>query len=311
MNINNTVDIDEFISHVTDVVSQEELYITDSVVIDVESLIGEITDLISLPEVYLRIRELMDDPNSCLEDFSAVVSTDPALIASVLKIVNSAFFGFTGQIDNITRALNLIGTGPLHDLVLSLSALDSLDLSNDVEAMKLFWKRNIYCGAISRLIAEKLRLQNSESLFVVGLLHEIGRLVLFQKYPQQSRQNMIQAKTDHLPLSEVEKITFGTDYALIGQALMAEWNLPYKFQCITGHHPNPEKATEYIDETTIIYVAHHIAANKFTDSESFQFVIEAEKLAALKISTDELDTLCIEADSISLGIEKVILGKLG
>ena len=78
---------------------------TDSI-LDIDEVVSEISNLISLPEVYLKIRRLMDDPHSRLDDFSAVVNTDPGLLAVVLKIVNSAFFGFSGQIDNINRALN-------------------------------------------------------------------------------------------------------------------------------------------------------------------------------------------------------------
>jgi HD-like signal output (HDOD) protein len=308
-NIDHSLDQSASIKQSLNLVSQQQSFVTDPVLINVEELVSEISELISLPEVYLKISELMDDPDSCLDDFAMVVSTDPALVASVLKIVNSAFFGFTGQIDNIIRALNLIGIGPLHDLVLSLSALDALDLSNDIEELVIFWKRSIYCGVISRLLAEKLHLQNAESLFVVGLLHEIGHLVLFQKYPKQCKQIIIQSQAESRPLPEIERIVFGTDYAKIGERLMSEWNLPVKFQYITGYHTTPENALEFIDETIIMHIAHQIAANKFTEEDGIQFSINLETLTALKISEDELDTLCIEADDMRLDVEKVILDK--
>ncbi|MCK5667391.1 MAG: HDOD domain-containing protein [Thiotrichaceae bacterium] len=308
-NTNITLDIDAFINQATDLVSQQELFITDSVVINVDDLISEVSELISLPEVYLKIRELMDDPDSCLDDFAIVVSTDPSLIASVLKIVNSAFFGFTGQIDNVNRAINLIGIGPLHDLVLSLSALDALDLSNDIEELTLFWQRSIYCGVVSRLLAEKLLLKDAESLFVVGLLHEIGRLVLFLKYHKESKLAVIQAQTENLSLTEVEKTMFRMDYGQIGQALMAEWNLPLKFQCVTGCHPEPDTASEYTLETKIVHIAHRIAVNKFPEADAFQFPMDQDTLAILEISEDEINALCVEANVISLEVEKVILDK--
>lgn len=306
-NTNNAVDIETFINQANGLISNQELFITDSVTLNIDDLINEVSGLISLPEVYLKIRELMDDPESCLDDFAVVVSSDPSLIVSVLKIVNSAFFGFTGQIDNVNRAVNLIGIGPLHDLVLSLSALDALDLSNDIEELVSFWKRSIYCGVVSRLIAEKLNIQNAESLFVVGLLHEIGHLILFQKFTQQSIQNIIQSKTDQIPLSEVEEMVFGTNYAKIGQALMADWNLPFKFQCLTEYHPDPKLADEFIKETNIMHLAHQVAVNKFTEPDDFKFPINMESLAILNISENDLGALCNEANDLSLEVESVIL----
>ncbi|NOS74800.1 MAG: HDOD domain-containing protein, partial [Methyloglobulus sp.] len=86
-----------------------------------EKTLKEIEGLISLPEIYLKFRQLMEDPNSSNEDFSALVGCDPNLSATVLKIVNSALFGFPGQIDNISMAINLLGIGQLHDMVLGTS----------------------------------------------------------------------------------------------------------------------------------------------------------------------------------------------
>ena len=304
----NLIELDTFINTTAELISQQDDCLTHSVVLDVEALVSDVSDVLSLPEIYLKIRELMDDQDSCLDDFAVVVNTDPGLVASVLKIVNSAFFGFAGQIDNINRALNLIGIGQLHDLVLSLSAVDTLDLPNDIEKLDVFWKRSIYCGVLARLIAEKLHLKDAESLFVVGLLHEIGRLILFMKYPKESRLAVIQAQTENQSLTEIERTVFGTDYGLIGKALMAEWNLPVKFQCITAYHPEPAKAKEYQLETTMVHIAHMIAVNKFPGADSFQFVVHENLLTQLNTSEEEMQALCAEADDISLEMEKMILG---
>lgn len=281
---------------------------TSTVVIDVEELVDEVSDLISMPEIYLKIRGLMDDPDSCLDDFAVVVNTDPGLMTSVLKMVNSAFFGFPGQIDNINRALNLIGIGQLHDLVLSLSAIDALDLPNDIEKLNIFWQRSIYCGVLSRLLAEKLHFKNAESRFIVGFLHEIGRLVFFLKYPKEANLAVFQADKENLSLTAVERTIFGTDYGKIGQALMEEWNLPIKFQSITRYHTDPGETTEYRLETTILHITHQLAVNKFPGADRFQYQVDQGILALIKISEDEMNDLCVECTSISLEMEKAILG---
>ncbi len=281
---------------------------TDNI-LNIDRVVSETSKLISLPEVYLKIRQLMDDPQSHINDFSAVVNTDPGLLAVVLKIVNSAFFSFSGQIDNINRALNLIGIGQLHDLVLSLSAIDSLKLPNDIETLQVFWQRSIYCGVVSKLLAQKLKLPEYESLFVIGLLHEIGHLILFLNYPQQAKSIVDQAQAENRPLSELERNAFGIDYGNVGQALMAEWRLPLKFQTITEHHIDPIYAMEYMAETLIVHVAHQVAVNKFPGADSFQYEFSEENLRLLKTTEDEMIELSKKADEMSREIESLILGK--
>jgi len=274
--------------------------------IDVEQLITEVSSLISLPEIYLKVRSLIDDPNSDLDDFAAVVNSDPGLAAVVLKIVNSAFFNFPGQIDNISRALNLIGIGQLHDLVLSLSALKALNFPNNIEPLKTFWQRSIYCGALAKLLAQKKRLADTESLFVSGLLHEIGHIVLFMRFPEQSKQAVEQAQIRQCPLFAVENELFATDFGKIGQRLMQEWNLPNKFQCTTGWQSEPEKATEYQLETMLIHMAHKAAVNKFPGADSLQYDL-ANGLDGLDINEDDMTTLHLQAVEILNEIEKAIL----
>ena len=275
--------------------------------IDVKQLVTDVSSLISLPEIYLKVRALIDDPSSDLDDFSAVVNSDPGLAAVVLKIVNSAFFNFPGKIDNINRALNLIGIGQLHDLVLSLSALKALDFPNDIEPLKTFWQRSIYSGTLAKLLAQKNKLHDPESLFVSGLLHEIGHILLFMKFPEQSKNIVHQADTNQQSLIEVENELLGTDFGKIGQALMEDWNLPYKLQCITGAQSQPEAATEYQIETMIIHIAHKAAVNRFPGADSFQYVLEQENLDSLNISEDDMTKLHGQALQLSNDIEKVIL----
>jgi HD-like signal output (HDOD) protein len=99
---------------------------------DIEQKIEEITGLISLPEIYLKVRRLMDDETSEIDDFAQVIIVDPNLSTRVLKIVNSAYFGFQEPVDSITRAINMIGIGQLHNMVLGVAAISSLDLPNDI-----------------------------------------------------------------------------------------------------------------------------------------------------------------------------------
>jgi HD-like signal output (HDOD) protein len=306
--INDTeVELTAFINEATQQVSEQDIFLTHSVVIDLEQLINNVSDLVSLPEVYLKIRNLMDDLDSDIDDFAAVVNTDPGLAASVLKVVNSAFFGFPGRIENISRALNLIGIGQLHDLVLSISAVNTLSLSNDIEPLSTFWRRSIYCGVLSRLFAQQQSLKDAEGLFVIGLLHEIGRLILFTQYPNECKQAIIQAQSSVCALNVTEKALFGFNYADVGQVLMKEWNLPSKFSCVTGLHVHPEIASDYSSEGFILHIAHQMACNKYPGPDGYQYVIQPELMSRIQLDETEIQNLCEEADIISSEMESFIL----
>jgi len=274
--------------------------------INVEELVKDISALASLPEIYLQIRNLIDDPSSELDDFAVVVNTDPGLASSVLKIVNSAFFNFPGQIGDISKALNLIGIAQLHDLVLGVSAINALEHPNDIESLKTFWRRSIFCGSLARLLAKSTRLQDADSLFVIGLLHEIGHLVLFAKLPTQSRQIIQQAQDQQCSLSEIEQIQLNTNYGRIGQSLMEEWNLPYKFQYVTGNHCELNDNLEYSIETTIIHLSHQLAVNKHPGADSFYYPLKQSLLDTFSIDEKEMDIIYKQASDISAEMEKVL-----
>ena len=173
-----------------------------------EQSLDQVTGLISLPEVYLKISKLMDDPLSDVDDFADVIKFDPNLTATVLKVVNSAFYGFSGQVDSIHRAVGMIGIGQLHILALSISAISALDALNypaDIVPLKTFWRCSLFTGVLSRQLALQLQIRNSEHLFVTGLLHEIGHLVLYTRFPDLARQARQLMQNSKIPIHEAEQ----------------------------------------------------------------------------------------------------------
>ncbi len=309
MNSSNSTkkQIDAFIVETIDTVSTQDIFITDTAAIDLEQLIDEISDLVSLPEIYLRIRELMDDPDSRLDDFAKVVSTDPALTANVLKIVNSAFFGFAGQIENITRALNMIVIGQLHNLVLSIAAIDSLSNTNEIIEMRVFWRRSVYCGVLSRLLGDDLQAEETGSLFIIGLLHEIGHLILYQKYPKESRQAILLMEQENQPLYQAEQQIFGVHYGQVGQELMKKWNLPDKFQIVTGCHPEAAMSEQFPLEATIISLAHDIAQARDSDDPGTLDQMPDYDQEIIAIAPEKMQLLVNLAEQMSMEMEKMIL----
>lgn len=283
---------------------------TDEVVLDPQDLVDGVVDLISLPEVYLRIRTLMLADNSRLEDFADVVRTDPNLVAGVLRIVNSAYFGFAGKIGTISRALNFIGIWQLHNLVLGVSAVKSFSgISNDIIDMPTFWLRSVHCGVLSQLFAQACKLKESEKLFVVGLLHEIGHLILYKVLPDESSEVISVAEQQQRPLFLVEREHFGFHYGLVGMRLMQAWGLPDDFLEITECHPEPATAPKCTLEASIVHIADVFSqsGNSAVDPEQLVEMIDPRAWDATGLSYEQVEPLFGEAMQQSAELIKVIL----
>lgn len=275
--------------------------------LNVEHTLVEVKGLISLPEIYQKIRQLMDDPKSDIQQFVMVVASDPNLTATVLKIANSAFFGFPGKIDSINRAINMLGIGQLHDLVLATSAIHSLDLPNEIMPLKTFWRFSLFSAILAGLMAKQLKIAHGERLFVIGLLHEIGHLIIYAKYPLQAKLALDMAEMEHQMLHVAEQKLLGLHYGEIGAKLMALWRLPGHFQNIVQYQPTPDLAREYIMETLLLHVVHGFAQKLILNSDKpIETLVAPQAWATLNLVPAQLDSTLEAALQACLDMEKIM-----
>ncbi|MBS3952365.1 MAG: HDOD domain-containing protein [Methylomicrobium sp.] len=274
----------------------------------VDQTLSEINGLISLPEIYQKIRQLMDDPKSEIDHFAVVVSSDPNLTATVLRVANSAFFGFPGKIDSINRAVNLLGVGQLHDMVLGTSAIASLDLPNDIMPLKTFWRLSLFSGVLTRLLASQLKIPRSERLFVIGLLHEIGHLVIYAKYPEQALQAIDHVLAGKQMLHVAEHQLLGQHYGEIGARLMDQWHLPANFQEIVHFQPTPSQAQSYSMETALLHIAHGYAQQVICKSDqALDQLIVPDAWKVLDLTPDQVESTLDNAQTVCSDMEKLML----
>lgn len=218
--------------------------------------ISQNAKLVSLPAAYLRLKAVLDDPDSNLADVADVVGSDPAMTARLLRLVNSAYFGLATKIDTISRAISLLGTQEVHDLSLAVSVAKSFEgMSNEVVDMQMFWHNSVRCAITARELATKCNLLDSERLFVAGLLCDIGHLFIYQAAPHEAQQAIERARTQHIPLYQAERALIDTDYAQIGGELMRQWQLPQNLWEPTECHPEPEKSQNHDLVTSIVHIA--------------------------------------------------------
>ena len=223
-----------------------------------EELVSRSVKLISLPDVYIRLKAVIETPNSSMSDIAMVISHDPALTARLLKLVNSSFYGFTGSIDTVTHAINILGTRQVEELVFATtfaSSLSSTRFSSHVMNMYDFWFNSVYCAVTARLLAFHCDDIDTERPFVSGLLHDIGHLVLYSEIPEEAAPAMDIARQQATSLHQAERELLGFDYAQVGADLLRSWSLPDSLVEIIGCQNEPAKADDYQLETAILNIA--------------------------------------------------------
>ena len=213
----------------------------------VQTLINDVGELISLPEVVLKINELVNSEDASASQIAAVISQDPAIATRILRVANSSMYAGQRQIDSINRAVTILGTKQIRDLVLSTTAAKVFEgIPNDVISVEDFWHHSLYCALLARELAKLSRSVNADTMFTAGLLHDIGHLVMFNQIPEESSAAIlltIQGESSLEPY-EAEQQVLGFDHAEVGAALATAWHLPEILVNCIGYHHNLAGATE-------------------------------------------------------------------
>lgn len=262
-------------------------------------LVSQIEALTSLPTVYEHVREQLESPNGSVFEVSRLIAADPALTARLLRLVNSAMYGHGGKIDSVARAVHLLGLQQVHDLVLamSLNAIfagvrpASLDMNR-------FWRGSVLRGLVARAIALRSVPPASERLFVIGLLADIGHLVLYQTVPAAAAEARDAAERDDEPLAVAERRIIGCDFAEAGAALMERWHLPASFADAIGAQELPRLGGEHATEAAMLNLANHVvrADDSGESSASIAARLDSTLWTQLGVAPDSLAAIREEAE---------------
>lgn len=231
-----------------------------SVETDLDRLIISTNQIASFPAIVHRITQAVENPYHSLAKIGQVVADDPGLTARLLKIANSPFFKFPVPITSITRALAVIGTKQLRDLITSTCVLNLFpEAAGELIDLRDFWRHSIACGVAARVIATARREINVERFYLGGLLHDVGRLVLYLQRPEQSRRVLLMTRQEKALVQQAETTVFGYTHGVVGSELLRNWNLPADlYQPILWLH-TPSQATDFHLETAILHVADYLA----------------------------------------------------
>jgi putative nucleotidyltransferase with HDIG domain len=206
---------------------------------DIDKFIGSLEKLPTLPMIYTKLQRLLQSPETTIHAISTVISEDQVIAAKVLRIVNSAFYGYPQKIGNLNRAIVTLGFNVIKNLVLATSVWD---MFQKIQAgpqfdKENFWRHAIGCAVASRVVAEAAAIKNPDEVFTGGLLHDIGKIIPAIHYPEKFSEVLVMVEQNALTMSEAEKKIFGFDHAQIGAVIAVKWGFPQEtIQMIAQHH---------------------------------------------------------------------------
>ncbi|RLC27499.1 MAG: hypothetical protein DRH56_02545 [Deltaproteobacteria bacterium] len=237
------------------------------------STLNRTNELPTLPSVANHVLMIASNPDASASDLTEVIMNDPSLTSKLLKIVNSAFYGFAQKIATVKQAVVLLGTGEVVAISFGLSTAKLFDAAHlkGAYSPKTLWRHSMCTG----LIAEKLCKQFPEfrklGVFTAGLLHDLGKIILIDLFPESYGQAHKEATKHELPLFELEEERFGLNHAMIGEFLAANWNLPEPIIHAIAFHHQPFAAPTHPQLAAIIgladYLFHEATARAETTEE--------------------------------------------
>lgn len=263
------------------------------------------SELFVLSDSFLRIKELIDDESSTIDDISDVILIDPALSASILKLANSSFFNYPGKIDTISKAVLVLGITEVYNLVIAYFSTQTFSsVKADEKYLENFWEQSIDCALLIKFLGCSLHIENAERLFILGLLHNLGELIIQQISPDK----ISLCQSDNLTTNAWQKQqeVLGFTYADCGAELLKIWHLPYSL--VSPIRNQNEGDFEQIStESKLLYIAKRLMARRLNaKTASFSPPITEQQLAQLPLTEDALTSAIEYCDLERLGILSIL-----
>jgi putative nucleotidyltransferase with HDIG domain len=226
----------------------------------IQDKIQSIIHLPAMPAIAQEVVDLVENPRTSASRLGRVIESDQGLTSKVLKIANSAFYGFPRQISTVDFAIIVLGFDALKEIVISISLVSALQKKHDESFdAKGFWDHAIYSAVIARRLARDLGYRVSGEVFVGALLHDMGISVLHQHFNDEYRKILSTIEQSHLTFLEAEQEILGVTHAEVGGWLAERWNFPRQLVEAIAMHHRPLQAEENPELVSIIHCADVLA----------------------------------------------------
>jgi len=255
----------------------------------------------ALPDACFKVKALMEDESSEIADFADVIGIDPSMTSRLLQIANSAIYSFPGEISTISRAITIIGTQAIYNMMLvDVAASAFKHFENQAIDLKRFWRMSIFCGLAAKNLAIQAGIRDIERLFVAGLLQNFGELLVAKITPDIAKR-CENYTSEQLPW-QLQELALGFTYTDISADLLKIWQIPEKI-ILPIRHFNEAKNIQINKDVNVLQLASRLALLDSHDDEfSFENLIDESLCQKLSLSVDDLtqaaEFAAIEASNI-------------
>ena len=220
------------------------------------NIFNQVDSLPSLPATVSKVMTVTADPESSADDLVHAILPDQAMCATILKIANSAFFGIPHNVATMEKAVNVLGFNEVHNIILGKAVFNSFKKINaqNRHAINNFWYHSFACGLAAKILAGDLGLSAS-TLFIAGLIHDIGKLAFFIATPDEYLSILTLEKTGQINCHHLEQDTFGIDHGEVGLRLLTRWLFPECLVNAVGFHHEPEKCSSHPKQAIVIQLS--------------------------------------------------------
>ncbi|HOX08295.1 MAG TPA: HDOD domain-containing protein [Planctomycetota bacterium] len=258
-------------------------------------VIGGVASLPTLPVVIARLTKMLADPDTSVRDVTRLLAEDQAMTAKILKLANSAYYGFPGQIASVDHAVVMLGFGGVRDVALSASVIELFRASpsqaaelGQLFAPDRFWEHSIATGVTCRMLARQRKLADPEEAFVAGLLHDIGKLIMLEHMSPTFLEILRDCRDRGRPFvtAEAER---DCSHAAMGRLLVEEWKLPERISEPVGFHHRLRPRRPTAGVTAAVQFADIFARARGVGWAGDDFLPQLEPEASRILGLDELD----------------------
>ena len=262
----------------------------------VDRLLNRLDKLHSSPVIALQVMEQTKDPDFEMDEVANCLNHDPALAASILRLVNSSYYGLSQTVTSLPHAVTYLGRRPLRLAVLSFGLVKTLVSGAPAQFHQTYWKRSLTMAAAARKCAELTNDQdtNPDSAFAAGLLSDLGMLVLAQL--ETERYVEISDEPDHTQvLVKTEREIFGFDHMLVGERLLQKWELPEELIAAVASHHTYLPLSPTLNH--LLLTANLMTEVLWNPASAYMQPLQQVLRRRLGIEVDELITLALATEA--------------
>jgi putative nucleotidyltransferase with HDIG domain len=274
---------------------------------EIRNLIRDTKSLPTLPGIVAKLGSLADNDKVSAQEMARVVSADQVLSAKVLRLVNSAFYGFPGRVSTVSNALILLGVNVVKSLAITSSIFEIME-KNIVG----LWEHSMGVAVAANTISRKLKIPDAEETSTAALLHDIGKVIIKIKLQQDFDQLTALMQEKNMAMLEAEEALLETNHAEIGGWLARSWLLPEKLIEPVACHHAVEKSTAHQTKTAVVHIADILIKSTGFGFSGDAFVPPIQQAAWIRLGMteaileeiiEEVEDKLVEVKNFSLEIQ--------